>query len=98
MAGGSAWGVPLLSPLPTPTKELDMPVVLQRDVGCPTSPDSLCSLPTLGPWGWLRGVAGPPAKAEPALPLPFGVMGMGPWGAGMSPSHARGQGLVSALG
>lgn len=62
------------------------------------SPDSLCFLPTLGPWGRLRGVAGPPAKAEPAPPLPFGVMEMRPWGAGMSPSRARGQGLVSALG
>lgn len=30
VAWGSAWGVPLLSPLPTPGKELDMPVVCRE--------------------------------------------------------------------
>lgn len=47
-AGGSAQGVPPLS-FPRPRRRAGHACGLQRDVGCPTGPDSLCSLPAPGP-------------------------------------------------
>lgn len=97
-AGGSTQGVPPLSPPSRPRRRAGRACGFQRDVGCPMGPDSLHSLPALGLRGQLQGVAGPTTEAEPAPPLPLGVMGTGLQGAGMAPSCARGQGLGSTLG